>query len=338
MHPAVALFFVVIILLIVYLIFAGSSDSKFISSVTTAETVCSTAITSQSDVDFSAAVTAITAAKTARSTSLNQYIDKPIPPEVAEASKKLETLSCGQYEVEKEAISAISTAIAACDAAKLAPTAENVRTAQIAKLTADKLINTAYSKTIITKALKAAALLYAASDCKTINTTNVSPPPDIQTPAPLPRETEAEMLARALAAREASKFTVEGYSQADDNLKIFRGSNLIPYDGVAGLVPGNWQDPGHWIIRDVYPGDKIYFKVDNSGGGPGGFVAKWITSSGKVFITNTTTFPKTTDGSTTIHHPYEWATNAYFTNAGARWIWSDKQDNNPRMWEWTASN
>lgn len=73
MHPVAALLIAVIIVVIIYLIFAGGPDSKFISSVTTAETACSTAIASQLDADFNTAITALTAAKAARSDSLNQY-------------------------------------------------------------------------------------------------------------------------------------------------------------------------------------------------------------------------------------------------------------------------
>lgn len=169
MHGVFALLVVVVVLVIIYFAISRSPDKSFISSVDTAANACATALTSQSDADFATAIAAIAAAKNARSTSLNQYAPvlaagPSVPAEVTAASNKLEGLTCSQYTSEQAAVAAVSTAMAACNAAKKAPTTENVNTAMKAKVIADKAISDAFQKTVITKALKAAALSYNALD------------------------------------------------------------------------------------------------------------------------------------------------------------------------------
>lgn len=169
MNNLVVAVVIVVVIIIVYLVMAKNADSLFISSVDTAAKSCDAAIASQNEADFSTAIADIAAAKSARSVSLNQYAPAlaagpSVPAEVTAASNKLEGLTCSQYTSEQAAVAAVSTAMAACNAAKTAPTTENVNTAMKAKVIADKAISDAFQKAVITKALKAAALSYSALD------------------------------------------------------------------------------------------------------------------------------------------------------------------------------
>jgi beta-lactam-binding protein with PASTA domain len=97
MHPALAVLIAVIVIAIIYLIVSGGPNKSFIDSVATAKTACDAAVASQKDADFVSAINAITAAKIARSASLNQYVNKPIPADVSAASTKLDGLMCRNH-------------------------------------------------------------------------------------------------------------------------------------------------------------------------------------------------------------------------------------------------
>jgi len=148
MHPAWALLVVVVVILVVYLLMANNADKAFIESVAVAQAACNKAYASQTEEDFNAAIAAATAAKTARSISLNQYAPAlaagpPIPAEVQTASDQLDNMKCTYHTLDQVAIDAITTATAACAAASTAQTKENIATAKAAKDAAQAAIKAA---------------------------------------------------------------------------------------------------------------------------------------------------------------------------------------------------
>ncbi len=175
MHGLLVGLIVVVIVIIVYLVLAKNADGLFIDSVAAAKSACATAVTSQKEEDFATAIAAITAAKNARSVSLNQYAPAlaagpPIPAEVSAAAKDLEAVNCGNHTLDQVAIAAITTATAACKAVTAAKTPENIATAKAAKVAAKSAIDKAVAQyssgtAYITKALSATIEAYKNLPC-----------------------------------------------------------------------------------------------------------------------------------------------------------------------------
>lgn len=125
---------IVVVIIVLYYILAANADKVFIESVDAANLACETAKTSQLETDFSAAIMAITNAKTARSVSLNQYspaleTGPPAPAEVKAASDKLDGIQCGYHTLDAAAINAVTTAKAANDAALKSKSGADITTA-----------------------------------------------------------------------------------------------------------------------------------------------------------------------------------------------------------------
>ncbi len=166
MHGFVVGLIVVVVIIIIYLVMVGGPDKLFISSVDDAALACSAAVASQKDTDFATAIAKISAAKTARSASLNQYAPAlaagpTIPADVAAASKKLDGLLCGNHSTDIAAVQAVTTAKAAADAYTKTPSLDNYNTATSAYKNAKSALDAALAlypagSTYVTPSLTAA--------------------------------------------------------------------------------------------------------------------------------------------------------------------------------------
>lgn len=171
MDPVFVAVVIVIVLIIIYMVTADNADKAFLASVETAKASCATATKSQTEADFKLAIDAIAAAGTARSNSFGQYPDSSnIPVEVINASKDLDTVNCSYYPLDAAAISAITTATAACNAVTATKTPENVAAAKSAKAAAKTAIDKALSQynsstAHATTALTTAITAYQALPC-----------------------------------------------------------------------------------------------------------------------------------------------------------------------------
>jgi len=297
-----ALLIVVVVLLVIYLVFYKSIDKKFIESVDIAQQACNTAIASQADADFALALTAISTAKLARSDSLNQYTNGAVvPADVTAASTKLDNISCSRYPDEQNVISFITNATAANAAVIAAPTADNIKTAQAAKQAADKAIDAAFSKPIISKALQNYAILYNKLDWKILSS--------------------------------SSTFNVSGTMAADDSCKVYVNGSLVFNNS------NEWSTVTPWSLTGVKAGDQVDFEVTNAGG-PAGLIAQWKTSNGNTYVTNTSTLSCVTPGYSIVEATYGWGEGFRAQFGAARWVWTDNTNATPagtvRKFRWIA--
>ena len=161
MDTAVIIAVIVVVVILYFLLSGNALNNAFDKAVTTAEQSCRTAIASQSEADFTNAIAAITAAKTAQSASLNQYnASNPAPDSVHAISARLDAIHCGNHTAEKLAIDAIATATAANQAANKSRSPDDIQTALSTRSIAFNAIknagdSSAYVTTALTAAVKA---------------------------------------------------------------------------------------------------------------------------------------------------------------------------------------
>jgi hypothetical protein len=154
-------------------------------------------------------------------------------------------------------------------------------------------------------------------------------------------DAEAKAIADAAAAREASKFSIEGYSQADNGLNIYLQRAGKPTPQLIHSFPEaiyNWADPVHWVVDQIYPGDYIIFEVA-SNSGPAGLLAKWTTSKGNTYYSSPELLPCITPDYSTIVATYPWAKHPIFNVGNAQWVWTSNTNNDSgvRRFRWTAT-
>jgi hypothetical protein len=234
--------------------------------------------------------------------------------EAAEAKARADAALKAEVEARAQALSeSLAAAAAAQKQIDDARTAAEAKIAAERAAAAQKLLDDA----AIAKALAEAAARKAIADA------------------------EAKAIADAAAAREASKFSIEGYSQADNGLNIYLQRAGKPTPQLIHSFPEaiyNWADPVHWVVDQIYPGDYIIFEVA-SNSGPAGLLAKWTTSKGNTYYSSPELLPCITPDYSTIVATYPWAKHPIFNVGNAQWVWTSNTNNDSgvRRFRWTAT-
>lgn len=340
MHGGVVALIVIIIVVVLYLIMAGGPDKIFIANVATAKAACAAAVASQAETDYSAAIAAISAAKTSRSTSLAQYAPlmaagPPIPPEVNQASIELDSLSCSQHNAEKDLTALMATATAACAAMRSNPSKDNVNTATntySAALAGLKLVDPAK---VTQASLKAAIAAFMKLDCSLPVASGPAPVPTLTTPSSTIGGAVSGATGVGSGLSGASTFNITGKIGADNHAKIYVNNVAVS----STNVNDDWLNASSFTINGLKDGDQVDFEITNDSG-PAGFIATWTSSAGNIYRTNLATVSCVTPGYTAVVATFGWWTT--FVDSQAQWIWTDNTNNTPagtvRRFRWIARN
>ncbi len=120
-----------------------TTDKTFVDSVKAAQDSCASALTSQSEADFTDAISKIATAKSNKIASFNQYADPNLPPVVRDAAAKLGLVNCGQHTLDKAAIDAVASAAASCATANLSKLPSDIQVALTLRAAAQKALGDA---------------------------------------------------------------------------------------------------------------------------------------------------------------------------------------------------